>query len=125
MTKELTSRQGLRPFTKYSEKTSLSEFAEIWANLCAAYPRSNPSKATLAKYHERLGKFPVDKLKAAVDAEIDRNPFFPAIAELIAAVEGLRPAPVALAAPTETRHDPRVAGLLSDLAEQLNARKKA
>lgn len=64
-------------------KTSLNAFTRPWAKLCAAHPRYEIGEATLTVYHERLCKFSVEQIMAAVDTEIDNNKYFPSPAELI------------------------------------------
>lgn len=54
-----------------------------WKELCDAYPRQELSSGTARKYYDRLQKFDVEILMAAVNVAIDRCKFFPTVAELI------------------------------------------
>jgi hypothetical protein len=72
-------------------KTSIKQFAAPWARLCAAHPRHEISAATLTIYHERLCRYDVKTITAAVNRAIDECQFFPAIAELLRIVERLPP----------------------------------
>lgn len=71
-------------------KTTAKEFSEMFAKLCAAYPRIDPSESTMVVYYERLGNFKPDDVASAVDKAIDSCEFFPSISWLI---ESIRQAP--------------------------------
>ncbi len=79
------------PASAKFSKTALEEFMKPWAELCAAYPRQEVGAATARKYHERLQKFDVAVIRAAVNIAIDRSKFFPTVAEIIENIASLPP----------------------------------
>ena|SRR5262244_1831251 len=69
-------------------KTSSEAFKQLWAKLCAAFPRQEVTVATMAIYFERLSRFDEAKLEKAVLESIDKSTFFPTIAEIIQRIPG-------------------------------------
>jgi hypothetical protein len=79
------------PVSAKFSKITLEEFMRPWAELCAAYPRQEVGAATARKYHERLQKFDVATIQAAINIAIDRNKFFPTVAEIIENIAAMTP----------------------------------
>lgn len=51
--------------------------------LTAAYPRAEPPDETIILYVEKLGKIPPEELYIAIHAWIDRERYFPTVADLL------------------------------------------
>jgi len=104
-------------------RTSAESFALPWAKLCAAYPRSENSKATVAIYHERLKKFDAEHLMAAVNIAIDRCKFFPTVAELIENIASLTESQTFLDEPRPSKEE--AGAILAALHEQIRQSESA
>jgi len=95
-------------------------FDDLWARLCAAFPRTEVTIATTALYYERLQRFKPEQLRRAADILIDNCEYFPTVAEVISTIQRLpTPKPPIL---LEERPDPEVVKkarqLLTDLIEE-------
>ena len=101
-------------------KTSLEEFTKPWAKLCAAYPRQGMTRATVVVYHELLCRYDLGQITDAVNVCIEHCEFFPSVSQIIAAV---KPRPRILPRLLDEPHNPKVVGMLHDLAEKMKVRK--
>lgn len=58
------------------------DIPRLMAMLCAAYPSTSVSAATIAIYSQKLARFSVEQVTKAVSDHIDQGKKFPTIAEL-------------------------------------------
>ena len=84
----------MKLFGKYSQKTNLRDFMGPWAKLMAAYPRTEITEATTVLYHERLARYDLGLIMAAVNMAIDKCTFFPTVAEIIESIEAVTAATI-------------------------------
>ena len=116
----MQSRRDIGRSGKYSPRISIKEFMEPWARLCAAHPRFELSESTISVYYEHLCKYDCQQLIAAIDVCIAHSPYFPAIAEIIAAIKPRKKPATKLLGES---HNEKVGDLIHELAEKFNVRK--
>jgi len=122
------NRKDLQPLENSKKSGTDTEFFDdLWARLCAAFPRTEVTIATTALYYERLRRFKPEQLRRAADILIDNCEYFPTVAEVISTIQRLpKPkAPILL----EERPDPEVVRkarqLLTDLIKEKSVPKTA
>ena len=117
----MQNQRDSRQSGKSLPKISLKDFMKPWARLCAAYPRFEISEPTMTVYYEHLCKYDCQQLIAAIDICVAHSPYFPAVAEIIAAIKPrTKPNVKLLGEP----YDPRVKDLVHALTEKIDIRKK-
>jgi len=60
-----------------------TDFALLWAKLCAAYPRQDTTSATAEVFFEQLSLYTLEQVSDAIDGVIATSKWFPSVAEII------------------------------------------
>jgi len=76
-------------------RVTLDDFVDLFiVPLCASYPRTAVSAATIEEYRKHLSRYTIQQLTAALYDVVEESEFFPTIAEIKRAVAALpRPKP--------------------------------
>lgn len=80
-----TASEVSSPITQTIRST---EFAVLWAKLCAAYPRQQVTSATAEVFFEQLSTYTAAQVSDAVSGVIATSKWFPAVAEIIEQING-------------------------------------
>jgi len=67
-----------------------TDFALLWAKLCAAYPRQDTTSATAEVFFEQLSLYTQEQVSDAIDGVIATSKWFPSVAEIIEQIDGFQ-----------------------------------